>query len=125
MLVSPRQGRWLLSPVVVWCTRGLYSRRPGEAVGAGQRCSRSSASGFAVLRILLVHPRRGVQLHYQGACAGPSVELVKHFVTYAFCTRDLVSAIGREGLGDSFELQIRYMLAKFVFPALEHNGWIQ
>ena len=24
---------------------------------------------------------------------GPSVELVKHFVTYAFCTRDLVSAI--------------------------------
>ena len=57
------------------------------------------------------------------ACAGPSVELVKHFVTYAFCTRDLVSAIGREGLGDSFELQIRYMLAKFVFPALKYNGW--
>ena len=22
------------------------------------------------------------------ACAGPTVELVKHFVTYAFCTRD-------------------------------------
>ena len=32
---------------------------------------------------------------------------------------DTVSAIGREGLGDSFELQIRYMLAKFVFTALE------
>ena len=44
-------------------------------------------------------------------------------MTYAFCTRDLVSAIGREGLGDSFELQIRYMLAKFVFPALKYNGW--
>ena len=26
-------------------------------------------------------------------------------------------------MGDSFELQIRYMLAKFVFPALEYNGW--
>ena len=71
------------------------------------------------LRFLLVHAEE----YSFNACAGPSVELVKHFVTYAFCTRDLVSAIGREGLGDSFELQIRYMLAKFVFPALEYNGW--
>jgi len=71
------------------------------------------------LRFLLVHAEESSFT----ACAGPSVELVKHFVTYAFCTRDLVSAIGREGLGDSFELQIRYMLAKFVFPALEYNGW--
>ena len=57
------------------------------------------------------------------ARVGPSVELVEHFVAYAFCTRDSVSAIGREGLGDSFELQIRYMLAKFVFVALKYNGW--
>jgi hypothetical protein len=34
------------------------------------------------------------------------------------------SAIGREGLGDSFELQIRYMLAKFVFVALKYKGWV-
>ena len=30
---------------------------------------------------------------------GPTVELVKHFVTYCFCTRDRVSAVGREGMG--------------------------
>ena len=71
------------------------------------------------LRFLLVH---GEEYEFV-ARAGPTVELVEHFVTYAFCTRDLVSAIGREGLGDSFELQIRYMLAKFVFVALKYNGW--
>ena len=54
---------------------------------------------------------------------GPDVDLVKHFVTYCFCTRDRVSAIGCEGLGDSFELQIRYMLAKFVFVSLKYKGW--
>ena len=42
------------------------------------------------------------------------------FSTYCFCTRDRVSAIGREGLGDSFELQLRYMLAKFVFVSVYH-----
>ena len=76
------------------------------------------ACGRKWLQFLLVRAEE----YSFNACAG-SVELVKHFVTYAFCSRDLVSAIGREGLGDSFELQIRYMLAKFVFPALEYNGW--
>ena len=71
------------------------------------------------LRFLLVH---GEAFKFD-ARVGPTVELVKHFVAYAFCTRDTVSAIGREGLGDSFELQIRYMLAKFVFVALTYNGW--
>ena len=42
------------------------------------------------LRFLLVHAEE----YSFNACAGQSVELVKHFVTYAFCTRDLVSAIG-------------------------------
>ena len=55
---------------------------------------------------------------------GPTVELVKHFTTWCFCTRDVVSAIGREGLGDSYELQIRYMLAKFVFVSLKYKGWV-
>ena len=36
------------------------------------------------LRFLLVHAEE----YSFNACAGPSVELVKHFVTYAFCTRD-------------------------------------
>ena len=71
------------------------------------------------LRFLLVHG----EAYKFVARVGPTVELVEHFVAYAFCTRDSVSAIGREGLGDSFELQIRYMLAKFVFVALKYNGW--
>ena len=71
------------------------------------------------LRFLLVHG----DAYKFDARDGPNVELVRHFVTYAFCTRDSVSAIGREGMGDSFELQIRYMLAKFVFVALKYRGW--
>ena len=47
-----------------------------------------------------------------------------YFTTYCFCTRDVGSAIGREGLGDSYELQIRYMLAKFVFVSLKYKGWV-
>ena len=54
---------------------------------------------------------------------GPTVELVEHFTTYCFCTRDRVSTVGREGLGDSYELQIRYMLAKFVFVSIGYSGW--
>ena len=44
-----------------------------------------------------------------GFCEGdaPSLELVKHFTTYCFKTRDNVSSIGREGMGDSYELQVR------------------
>ena len=53
------------------------------------------------LRFLLVHG----DAYKFDARDGPNVELVRHFVTYAFCTRDSVSAIGREGMGDSFELQ--------------------
>ena len=30
---------------------------------------------------------------------GPTVELVEHFTTYCFCTRDRVSTVGREGSG--------------------------
>jgi hypothetical protein len=71
-------------------------------------------------RFLLVH---GTEYGF-GAHKGPTVELVKHFTTYCFCTRDVASAIGREGLGDSFELQIRYMLAKFVFVSLKYKGWV-
>ena len=37
----------------------------------------------------------------------PSLELVKHFTTYCFVTRHSVSSIGREGMGDSYELQVR------------------
>ena len=71
------------------------------------------------LRFLLVH---GETYDFDER-VGPDVGLTEHFVTYCYCTRDLSSAIGREGLGDSFELQIRYMLAKFVFVALGYPGW--
>ena len=71
-------------------------------------------------RFLLVH---GGDYGFD-ARKGPTVELVKHFTTYCFCTRDVGSAIGREGLGDSYELQIRYMLAKFVFVSLKYKGWV-
>ena len=37
----------------------------------------------------------------------PSLELVKHFTTYCFKERDNASSIGREGMGDSYELQVR------------------
>ena len=72
------------------------------------------------LRFLLVHGNEYGFVEKRG----PTVELVKHFVTYCFCTRDVASAIGREGLGDCYELQIRYMLAKFVFAALKYRGWV-
>ena len=48
-------------------------------------------------RFLLVH---GDEFGFD-ARKGPTVELVKHFTTYCSCTRDVASAIGREGLGDS------------------------
>ena len=58
-------------------------------------------------RFLLVH---GARDWVQGdPKSGPTVKQVERFVTYCFCTRDVVSAIGREGMGDSYELQIRYM----------------
>ena len=71
------------------------------------------------LRFLLVH---GDEIGFEKS-AGPTVEQVQRFTTYCFCTRDVVSAIGREGMGDYYELQIRYMLAKFVFVSLKYNGW--
>jgi hypothetical protein len=71
------------------------------------------------LRFLLVHAEE----YGFDESTGPTVELVEKFVTYSFCTRDRVSAIAREGLGDSFELQLRCMLAKFVFVSLEYVGW--
>jgi hypothetical protein len=33
--------------------------------------------------------------------SGPTVAQVERFTTYCFCTRDVVSAIDREGMGDS------------------------
>jgi len=71
------------------------------------------------LRFLLVH---GVRYGFKESC-GPSIKVVERFVTYCFCTRDRASAIGREGLGDKYELLIRYMLAKFVFVSLGYKGW--
>ena len=71
------------------------------------------------LRFLLVH---GAEYGFDEK-KGPTIELVKKFTSYCFSTRDKASAIGREGMGDGYELQIRYMLAKFVFVALKYKGW--
>ena len=71
------------------------------------------------LRFLLVH---GEEYGFDEK-VGPDIKLVEHFVSFCFCTRDYVSTVGQEGLCDAYELQIRYMLAKFVFVALEYTGW--
>jgi hypothetical protein len=71
------------------------------------------------VRFLLVH---GDEIGFKDT-RSPTIKHVQRFTTYCFCTRDVVSAIGREGMGDSYELQIRYMLAKFVFVNLGYQGW--
>lgn len=58
-------------------------------------------------------------------CEGPTLEQVKHFTTYCYETRDCYeSSAGLKGMGDSYELHIRYFLAKFVFVRLAYPGWI-
>ena len=55
---------------------------------------------------------------------GPTLEQVKHFTTYCYETRDCYeSSAGLKGMGDSYELHIRYFLAKFVFVRLAYPGW--
>ena len=71
------------------------------------------------LRFLMVHGKT----YGWNEKHGPTIALVEHFTSYCFTTRQYRSAIGREGLGDQFELQIRYMLAKFVFVSLKYKGW--
>ena len=66
-------------------------------------------------RFLLVH---GAKYGFKES-QGPSVKLVKHFVTYCFCTRDRASAIGREGLGDSRLFRAGLM----VLLALRNSCW--
>ena len=71
------------------------------------------------LRFLMVHGKA----YGWDEKHGPTIALVEHFTSYCYTTRQYSSAIGREGLGDQFELQIRYMLAKFVFVSLKYKGW--
>ena len=54
---------------------------------------------------------------------GPKLEIVKHFTTCCYETRDYESSLEHKGMGDSFELQLRYILAKKVFPAIGYRGW--
>lgn len=57
-------------------------------------------------------------------CEGPTLVQVKHFTTYCYETRDCYeSSAGLKGMGDSYELHIRYFLAKFVFVRLAYPGW--
>ena len=47
-------------------------------------------------RFLLVH---GGEIGFKEK-SGPTIKQVERFTTYCFCTRDVMSAIGREGMGD-------------------------
>ena len=53
---------------------------------------------------------------------GPTLDHVRHFTTMCYETRDYDSSLGHKGLGDSFELQLRYFLAKKVFVQLGYPG---
>jgi hypothetical protein len=64
----------------------------------------------------------GDKLGYEEG-SSPSLELVRKFVVYTFKTRTYKSSKGKKGLGDSAELSMRYLLAKFVFPKLLYDGW--
>ena len=57
--------------------------------------------------------------------AGPTLAIVKHFTTCCYETRDYESSLEHKGMGDSFELQLRYFLAKKVFPAVGYDGWTE
>ena len=64
----------------------------------------------------------GEKLGYEEGMS-PSLELVRKFVVYTFKTRTYQSSKGKKGLGDSAELSMRYLLAKYVFPKLLYDGW--
>ena len=57
--------------------------------------------------------------------AGPTLAIVKHFTTCCYETRDYESSLEHKGMGESFELQLRYFLAKKVFPAVGYDGWTE
>ena len=55
----------------------------------------------------------------------PTVDETKLFSTWAYSTRATYSCVGRKGCGDSYgALQIPYMLAKFVFPLMQYEGYV-
>ena len=50
---------------------------------------------------------------------------MKRFSTYTYEHRESYSCVGRKGGGDLYgELQIPYMLGKFVFPLMGYEGWV-
>ena len=56
----------------------------------------------------------------------PDLEDMKRFSTWVYSAagRERFSCAGRKGCGDAYgDLQIPYMLGKFVFPRLGYNGW--
>lgn len=57
--------------------------------------------------------------------AGPTLKLVRHFTTCCYETRDNASNVDHKGMGDSFELQLRYFLPKKVFVRLGYPGWTE
>ena len=53
----------------------------------------------------------------------PTLDDLEEFLAYAFCNRENESSDGRQGHGDSFECNVRYFLAKHVFPMIGYKGW--
>lgn len=49
----------------------------------------------------------------------PALTDTVHFATWGFHNRDHDSSAERGGMGDSWELQVRYMLPKYVWPHLK------
>merc|ERR1712216_1002301 len=55
---------------------------------------------------------------------GPDLKIAVACAEHAFANRDSWSSAGRQGMGDQWSLQLKYMLAKFVFPNLGYKGWV-
>ena len=70
--------------------------------------------------------KHGARLGYVAA-AGPSIEIVKHFVDYCSsgAGRESFSCVGRPGMCDKyFELQLPYTLAQRVFGMMGVPSWV-
>ena len=62
------------------------------------------------------------------ANVGPTLAIMRQFTSYVYVSREggrPSAATQRIGCGDSYELQLRYMVPKYVFPLLGYPGWTE
>lgn len=68
---------------------------------------------------------KGVQKRLEDEGGAPTIDDAKQFSTWVHTTRQSYSCVDRKGCGDSVgNLQLPYMLAKFVFPMMKYEGWV-